>query len=344
MRGASLWVTLSLLGCATVSASAQQSSSPKVEALPNAPSTVQAKAAVSGVVHDIGGTPVGDAQITLVGPDGLMRKTVSDDSGEFRFEGLPAGEITLSVKAEGLMEVSTTVTLRPGAEVELPVFSLKVAMTNFQVDAISQSQLADLQIKQEETQRLLGIMPNFYVVYDRNAVALNTKQKYKLAARSIVDPVNFGVIGISAGVQQWQNTFAGYGRGPSGYAKRYATNYANSAIGTVLGGAVYPSFFHQDPRYFYDGRGSIISRAWYAIFSAVRCKGDNGKWQPAYASVLGDFTAGAISNAYYPESDRDGFKLTMRNGAQSVASDAFDNLIQEFLLKHFTPKQVNQQP
>jgi hypothetical protein len=112
----------------------------------------------------------------------------------------------------------------------------------------------------------------------------------------------------------------------------------------VLGGAVYPSLFHQDPRYFYDGRGSVLSRAWYAIFSAVRCKGDNGKWQPAYASVLGDFSAGAISNAYYPASDRDGFKLTMRNGATSVASDAFDNLVQEFLLKHFTPKQVKQQP
>jgi hypothetical protein len=309
--------------------------------LPDAPSTtVQAKAGVFGVVNDIGGTPVSDAQITAIGLDGFSKKTVSDGEGEFRLDGLPAGDVIFSVKAEGLMEASTTVTLLPGSEVELPAFSMKVAMTNFQVDAISQTELADLQIKQEETQRLLGIMPNFYVVYDRNAVALNTKQKYKLAARSIVDPINFVVVGVNAGIEQAQNTFAGYGQGTSGYAKRFAANYANSAIGTVLGGAVYPSFFHQDPRYFYDGRGSIASRAWYAIFSAVRCKGDNGKWQPAYASVLGDFSAGAISNAYYPASDRDGFKLTMRNGATSVASDAFDNLIQEFLLKHFTPKQV----
>jgi hypothetical protein len=292
------------------------------------------------VVNDIGGTPVGEAQITLVGPDGFSRKITSDDNGEFRFEGLPAGEFTLSVVAEGLTSASTTLVLTRGEDLELPVFSLKVATANFQVDAISQKELADLQIKQEETQRLLGIMPNFYVVYDRNAVAMTSGQKYRLALRTIVDPVTIGVVGISAGVQQAENTFAGYGQGFSGYAKRYGAGYANTAIGTMLGGAVYPSLFHQDPRYFYKGTGTVWERARYAVSTAVRCKGDNGKWQWAYSSVLGDFSAGAISNIYYPASDRDGAKLTLENGGLAVLSDGFDNLVQEFLLKHFTPKQI----
>jgi hypothetical protein len=169
---------------------------------------------------------------------------------------------------------------------------------------------------------------------------MTTGQKYKLAARTIIDPVSLAITGIGAGVQQAENTFAGYGQGFLGYAKRYGAGYANFSIGTMLGGAVYPSFFHQDPRYFYKGTGTIWQRARYAISTAVRCKGDNGKWQWAYASVLGDFSAGAISNIYYPASDRDGAKLTLENGGLAVLSDGFDNLVQEFLLKHFTPKQI----
>ena len=38
--------------------------------------------------------------------------------------------------------------------------------------------------------------------------------------------------------------------------------------------------------------------------TSVIARGDNGKWQPAYAGVLEDFASGAISNLYYPPSDR----------------------------------------
>jgi hypothetical protein len=321
-----------LFGCVAMCAVGQT--------LPNAPSTIVANSAtVTGIVMDVGGTPVADAQVVLTGPSGLVRKTVADADGAFLIDALPAGEMMVTVAAEGLTGASAKVTVAAGETKSVPDFSLKVATANFQVDAISQVELADLQIKQEETQRLLGIMPNFYVSYDPNAVAMNTKQKFKLAGRTIIDPVTLVTTGMSAGVQQAQNTFAGYGQGTSGYAKRYAANYANFAIGTVLGGAVFPSMFHQDPRYFYKGTGSVWSRTLYAMSTAVRCKGDNGKWQWSYSGILGDFSAGAISNLYYPESDRDGARLTLENGGIAVISDAFNNVVQEFLLKHFTPKQ-----
>ena len=37
----------------------------------------------------------------------------------------------------------------------------------------------------------------------------------------------------------------------------------------MLGGAVFPSILHQDPRYFYKGTGSIRSRALYALSTVV---------------------------------------------------------------------------
>ena len=76
----------------------------------------------------------------------------------------------------------------------------------------------------------------------------------------------------------------------------------------MLGGAVFPSLFKQDPRYFYKGTGSISSRALYAIANSVICKGDNERWQPNYSAILGGIAAGGISNLYYPASNRSGVR------------------------------------
>ena len=66
-------------------------------------------------------------------------------------------------------------------------------------------------------------------------------------------------------------------------------------------------------------------------------RGDNGKWQPAYAGILGDFGSGAISNLYYPASNRDGAGLTIEDGLIGVGSNGLANLLQEFLLKRISP-------
>jgi hypothetical protein len=325
-------------GMASGAAQAQLNvAEPSQATVPNAPSTqLLSSSTLSGVVQDVGATPVSGADVTIEGPGGLKRTVVTDEDGAYQFSGLPAGEFTIFVKTEGLEDGEAKVQIALQEHKVLPEFELKVQTAMFQVDAISQEQMAEQQIKQEEQQRLLGIMPNFYVVYDQNFAPLTTKQKYKLAAMATIDPVTIGIAGLSAGVQQAQNTYAGYGQGFSGYAKRFGANYANVAVGNFLGGAVFPSWLHQDPRYFYKGTGTVWSRTWYAFVSCVRSKGDNGEWQPAYASVLGDVASGAASYAYYPASDRSGAKLLLENSALSIVEDGLSNVVQEFLLKRFT--------
>jgi hypothetical protein len=283
IQSAALWGGLCC--CLAAVAPAQQAAT-----LPDAP-PASGNASLAGMVKDIGGTPVGEAVLLLTGPGGFERKTVSDDDGNFRIDALPAGTFTLAVTSEGLSTLTLSVALEADEQKVLPDMAMRVAATNFQVDAISQVELANLQIKQEETQRLLGIIPNFYVTYDHNAVPLSTRQKYKLAARSLIDPVNLGITAGIAGEEYVQNTYAGYGRGPAGYGKRLGAGMAGSTIGTMLGGAVFPAWFRQDPRYFYKGTGSVWNRTGYALSTAVIAKGDNGKWQPAYAGVLGDFVS-----------------------------------------------------
>ena len=60
------------------------------------------------------------------------------------------------------------------------------------------------------------------------------------------------------------------------------------------------SVLHQDPRYFYSGQGTKAQRAWYAIESAFRAKGDNGKWQPPYAGLIGAIAAAEICTYLLP--------------------------------------------
>ena len=86
-------------------------------------------------------------------------------------------------------------------------------------------EVAQDQIKAEEKQRVLGVFPNFYVTYVHDAAPLTPKQKFELAWKSTIDPVNLAVTGVIAGVQQAQNNFSSYGQGTQGYAKRYGASF-----------------------------------------------------------------------------------------------------------------------
>jgi hypothetical protein len=64
------------------------------------------------------------------------------------------------------------------------------------------------------------------------------------------------------------------------------------------------------------------------------CPGDNGKPQPNYSSLGGDLASSAISNLYYPQSNR-GVGLVFTNFGISTAERVATSLAQEFLLKKF---------
>jgi len=196
-------------------------------------------------------------------------------------------------------------------------------------------EMAEAEIKDEEKQRVLGVIPNFYVTYNPSAVPLRPKQKFELAWKATVDPVNLGLTAAIAGIQQASNEFEGYGQGAQGYAKRYGASYADSVAGTFIGGAILPSLLKQDPRYFYKGTGSRHSRLFYALANAVICKGDNGHWQTSYSGLLGSLAAGGISNLYYPEADRD-VTITMENTLFSIGASAANNVLQEFVIRKLT--------
>ena len=293
---------------------------------------------ISGTVTDSDGDAVPGAQVTLtIDAAKEPRKATTGSQGEFRFAGVAAGKFTVSVTAEGMASGSASGVLAAGQSEELPPVALGVASVASEVDAMSVHDQAEVEIKEEEHQRLLGIVPNFYVAYNWNSAPLSTKQKFKLAAFNVIDPVNIGIDAAIAGYQQWQGDFNGYGTGPAAYGKRFGANYGDLVVGTFVGGAILPSILRQDPRYFYMGKGTVMHRLLYAMASAVICKGDNGKWQPNYSSIGGDVAAGAIANVYYPASDKDGASVVIEQGLLGALGDGLGNVVQEFLFKKVTP-------
>jgi hypothetical protein len=196
---------------------------------------------------------------------------------------------------------------------------------------------AEKELKQEESQRMLGVVPNFNTVISGHAEPLTPGQKFQLFFKSSVDPFQFVAAAADAGLEQAENSYPGYGQGFTGYAKRYGASFTDGFDGNFWGNAVLPSLLHQDPRYFRLGHGTVRHRLLYALSTTVITKGDNGKWEPNYSNIAGNFIGGAISNFYYPASDR-GVGTTIDSTLTVTAEGALGSLAVEFypdVMRHF---------
>jgi len=193
----------------------------------------------------------------------------------------------------------------------------------------SEHERAEQELKEEERQRILGVVPNFNMTDVQNAAPLTAGQKFRLAFRSTVDPFQFVAAGLDAGWSQWQDDFPGYGQGGQGYGKRYGAAFADQFSGTIWGNAVFPSLLHEDPRYFRKGTGTIKRRLLYSISTTVWTKNDDGTWGPNYANILGNIAAGGLANLYYPSTDR-GVGLTFERAFTVTAEGTAGAVFIEF--------------
>ncbi|HUO59125.1 MAG TPA: carboxypeptidase-like regulatory domain-containing protein [Candidatus Acidoferrales bacterium] len=297
------------------------------------------KATVMGTVTDANDAVVAGANVVVTGATPADRRTaVTNATGFFEFTGLqPGGPYTVTVSAKGFADWSTQVTLEPGRVLIITGAQLNIeqARTTVNVGYVAE-EIATEQVKLQEQQRIFGIIPNFYVVYDQDAVPMTAKLKFKLALKVASDPITFAGITFLAGIYQAAD-IPNYQQGAAGYGQRVGAIAADGFSDIMIGGAILPSLLHQDPRYYYQGTGTKKSRALHAISSPFVCKGDNGQRQPNYSSIGGDLASSAISNLYYPSSNRTvgtyfgNFALTT---AQRVASA----LVQEFVLSRFTKR------
>ena len=299
--------------------------------------------AIIGTVTDGNDGTVPGATVALEGPSlADSQRVETSDNGFFKLDHLNPGiPYHVTVSASQFADwTSPEVILRPGQYMELTGIRLRIATAVTTVSAVSPEELATEQVKAAEQQRVIGFIPNYYAVYDRNAVPLTPKLKFRLALKTSINPVTFLGSAFVAGFAQAAN-FHDYGQGAKGFGQRMGANYANGLTDIMIGGAILPSILHQDPRYFYQGTGTKKSRTLHALSTPFICRGDNGRLQPNYSSLGGYLASGAIANAYYPASNR-GAGLVLSTAVTDIAANMANGLLQEFVLRKFTPSARNQ--
>lgn len=294
---------------------------------------------IIGTVIDANGDSLFGATVTLSGSSLKdPRKTVSNDNGFFEFKQLDAGSYHVTITAPDFADWnSPDVVLNPGQYLILSETKLQIAEVTTAVNVVYRpEEVATEEVKIEETQRVFGVIPNFYVVYESSPAPLTASLKFQLALKTSTDTLTVLGVGVLAAFNQAADT-PNYQQGWKGYSERVGAAAADGISDIMIGGAILPSLLHQDPRYYYQGTGTKKSRVFHAISSPFVCKGDNGRLQPNYSSVGGDLGSSALSNLYYPPSNR-GTGLVFENLGITSSERILSSLLQEFVLGKLTTK------
>ena len=303
------------------------------------PSNRQSLVSISGTVVDQAGAVAVGAKVQITLKDQPPKPDVlSGDNGQFSFSDLAPGPFQLTVSAPGFETKLVSGIVNPGQAFIVPAIVLTVAAATTNVNVgLSQAEVAQEEVKEQENQRVLGIFPNFYTTYVPDPAPLAPKQKFSLAWKSTTDPISIVGVGFLAGIYQASDELGGYGQGAAGYGRRFGALYGDVFFGTFIDSAILPSLLKQDPRYFYKGTGTTKSRILYALRNAIICKGDNKQWQLNYSTIVGSFATAGLSYTYYPASDRGG-TLLVETALIRIAEGSVAGLFQEFVIPHLTPR------
>lgn len=324
---------LFVLGFAATTAVAQQISAPEPR-----PGTIV------GTVLDVTGAVVPGATVVLEGPNrDLERRVSSQDNGLFKLDGVKPGiPYRVTIRADGFADwTSGEIILTPSQYFLLNGVSLRVASVQTSVTVVPIEEVALQQVKVEEQQRIVGFIPNFYVVYDKQPAPMTSKLKFHLAMKLLTDPVTMAGFGLNAAIYQMAG-YPSYRQGAKGYGQRLGATFAGGYTNILVGDAILPSLLHQDTRYFYQGTGTTKSRLRHALASAFVIRGDKGRPQFNFSGVGGDLASGAIANAYYPERDR-GARLVVSGALIGAGGRAANAVFQEFVVPRFTSRRKSPQ-
>jgi hypothetical protein len=200
---------------------------------------------------------------------------------------------------------------------------------------------------EKQDKRVFGVFPN-YRTTDGNAPfqPITAKQKILIGLKDSFDWPVYITGGAFAALYQIENQNPSFGQGMKGYARRYGTALADQVIGNMMTESFMPVLFHQDPRYFRIGRGggSALHRAAYAASRIFVSRTDSGGRQFNYSEWVGNATAVAISNAYYPDTRTAG--QNVERLVIACATDAFSQEMKEFWpdVKHWMFHRHDPQP
>jgi hypothetical protein len=198
------------------------------------------------------------------------------------------------------------------------------------VPAGASSDSAETNRRIEQPKRILGIIPNYRAVSaDEKIPPLTSSGKFTLATKDSFDYSSFVYTGILAGIAQANKSVPEFGHGPAGYGRYYWHSLADVINGNYMTEFVFPAVTREDPRYYTRGHGTFVHRTGYALSRIVVTRTDSGHERFNISEILGNGAGAALSNLYYPESQRTWIK-TRQKWTVQIAMDGVSNVVKEF--------------
>ena len=160
-------------------------------------------------------------------------------------------------------------------------------------------------------------------------VPLTTQQKFDLFLKSTHSTdMGFSIM-ADALIAQASGAWPTLGGGMRGFGQRVGVSAAGEEAASFFSGFVFPTLFHQDPRYFRSHQTRIIDRLAYAASRVVIGRSDDGRNVINFSAISGQFVQAAVSNAYVPYRN-ESVSGTLENALAGLSGVAQAQILNEF--------------
>jgi hypothetical protein len=214
--------------------------------------------------------------------------------------------------------------------------SNSIAATDLPVAPLPKQQISSPQggtpADEQQTKRVMGIMPNFRSV-SAGEIPPPPTVREKFVTTSL-DNFDYSALIFSGLIAA--NAMAGkatpeFHQGMAGYGRYYWHTLADQSVENYFVEFIIPAVNHEDSRYYAMGRrnGGFFKRTGYSLSRVVATRSDSGRPMFNYGEVAGSAMAVGVSTFYYPSPERTAEK-GLRNWGLDVSYDALTFMFHEF--------------
>jgi hypothetical protein len=148
-----------------------------------------------------------------------------------------------------------------------------------------------------------------------NPRPLSPGGKFKIFVNQAISPAYVLGSGVSAAVNQANNSPSATGQGWDAYGTRFGYSMARASSTSFFGTFVFASMLRQDPRFFPESHPSFLHAIKYSAVRIVVTRNDKGNDVFNSSGLLGPLAAEALSNSYLPRSEQTGARSMERYGS-----------------------------
>jgi hypothetical protein len=160
---------------------------------------------------------------------------------------------------------------------------------------------------------------------------LTRTEKFDLFKHDLLNWGTHASIAFDSGLSMVTQDRPYLGTGARGYFTRYGLNLADQANFCFFKASLFPSIFHQDPRYIPHDGGSTAERLKYALTRVFVARGDSGQSEVNRSNMVGMLISTSISSVMYSSYGADvGVGGNFVAYGYNIATEAAFNVLKEF--------------